>query len=103
MSICPLLPRLRNLLIRIRARGSLRLPLWVPAALALTMIVLAITMVMRVLRLSPTLIALARARSTVIRLTIRLVVAGTVARGLVAGLAGFAGRVVYAAHCPKSD
>jgi hypothetical protein len=62
------------------------------------MVVLAIVMIMRVLRLSPALVALARTRSAVIRLTIRVVVARTIARGLVAGLAGFAGCMVYAAH-----
>ena len=102
LTTCPLLPRLRNLLIRIRARGSLRLPLRLPAPLTLTMVMLALIMLMRVLRLPPALIALAWARRAIIRLAIRVIVARTIAGGLVAGLAGFAGRVVYAAHCPMS-
>jgi hypothetical protein len=93
-----LFPRLGNLLIRIRTRSSLWRPLRLSAPLARTMVVLAIVMIMRVLRLSPALVAFARTRSAVIRLTIRVVVARTIARGLVAGLAGFAGCMVYAAH-----
>lgn len=45
-----------------------------------------------------TALALARAGSAVVWLALRVVVAGAVRGGLVAGLAGFAGRVVDAAY-----
>ena len=62
------------------------------------MVMLAVIVVMRVLGLSSSLVALARARSAVVRLAIRIVRARAIARGLVAGLSDFAGRMVNATH-----
>jgi hypothetical protein len=96
----PLL-RLWDLLVRIGARRPLLLPLGFAAPFS-AVIVLAVLVgvIVTVLWLVHTPSPSAGSRSAVVRLAIRVVRARAVRR-LVTRLAGFAGRVVYAAYCSR--
>ena len=103
----PLL-RLWDLLIRIGAGRPLLLPLGLAArarfsALMMVVLVLAVLVgvIMTVLWLVRTPGPSTGPRSAVVRLAIRVVGARAVRR-LVTRLAGFAGRVVYAAYCSRT-